>query len=75
MSIEQLAARLDKLNDEQRCAVDQIYGQVIVVAGPGTGKTELLTTRAANILAQTDASPSNILYFYSAPLLTRFSLV
>ena len=46
MSIEQLAARLDKLNDEQRCAVDQIYGQVIVVAGPGTGKTELLTTRA-----------------------------
>lgn len=61
MSIEQLAARLDKLNDEQRCAVDQIYGQVIVVAGPGTGKTELLTTRAANILAQTDASPSNIL--------------
>jgi DNA helicase-2/ATP-dependent DNA helicase PcrA len=33
----------------------------MVVAGPGTGKTELLSMRAANILARTDTLPSNIL--------------
>lgn len=50
-----------QLNPEQRAAVDQIYGPVMVVAGPGTGKTQLLTTRVANILRQTDALPNNIL--------------
>lgn len=49
------------LNKEQRDAVDQIDGPVMVVAGPGTGKTQLLTMRVANILRQTDALPSNIL--------------
>ncbi len=55
------AAHLRQLNPEQQAAVDQIYGAVIVVAGPGTGKTELLSRRAANILKQTDAAASNIL--------------
>lgn len=49
------------LNNNQRKAVDQIYGPVLVVAGPGTGKTQLLGMRVANILDKTDATPSNIL--------------
>lgn len=51
----------ERLNDEQRAAVDHIYGPVLVIAGPGTGKTQLLSARVANILRVTDTSPSNIL--------------
>ena len=54
-------ARYKKLNDNQRKAVDTIDGPVMVIAGPGTGKTELLSMRAANILQQTDVLPENIL--------------
>jgi len=50
-----------KLNDQQRKAVDTIDGPLLVIAGPGTGKTQLLSLRVANILAKTDASPENIL--------------
>ena len=50
-----------RLNIEQKTAVDTIYGPVLVIAGPGTGKTQLLSARVANILRQTDTSPSNIL--------------
>jgi len=50
-----------KLNTQQRNAVDTIEGPVMVVAGPGTGKTQILTLRIANILAKTDANPENIL--------------
>ncbi|MCA9333243.1 UvrD-helicase domain-containing protein, partial [Candidatus Saccharibacteria bacterium] len=53
--------RYQKLNEAQRSAVDQIEGPVLVIAGPGTGKTELLTTRVANILLKSDARPENIL--------------
>lgn len=53
--------RYKALNSEQRRAVDAIDGPVMVVAGPGTGKTELLATRVANILKKTDALPQNIL--------------
>lgn len=53
--------RYQKLNDAQRRAVDTIDGPVMVVAGPGTGKTELLSMRVANILKQTDELPENIL--------------
>lgn len=49
------------LNKEQKQAVDTIYGPVMVIAGPGTGKTTLLTLRIANILKETDASASSIL--------------
>ena len=54
-------ARYNQLNDKQRQAVDTIDGPVMVMAGPGTGKTELLAMRVANILAQTDTLPDNIL--------------
>ncbi len=53
--------RYKKLNDAQRQAVDSIDGSVMVIAGPGTGKTELLSMRAANILKKTDTLPENIL--------------
>lgn len=52
---------LSHLNPEQLSAVEKIYGTVLVIAGPGTGKTQMLTTRIANILNNTDANAENIL--------------
>lgn len=49
------------LNPRQKQAVDTIYGPVLVIAGPGSGKTQILSARIANILMQTDVNPSNIL--------------
>lgn len=54
-------ARYQKLNDAQREAVDTIDGPLMVIAGPGTGKTELLSMRVAAILERTDTLPENIL--------------
>ena len=51
----------NKLNAEQKQAVDKIYGPVMVVAGPGTGKTQILSIRIGKILLETDVLPSNIL--------------
>jgi DNA helicase-2/ATP-dependent DNA helicase PcrA len=53
--------RYQKLNTAQKQAVDAIDGPVLVVAGPGSGKTEILSLRVANILKETDIAPSNIL--------------
>lgn len=53
--------RYRQLNTAQKQAVDTIDGPVMVVAGPGTGKTELLSVRVANILQKTDTLPENIL--------------
>src|SRR3989344_2527185 len=50
-----------KLNPAQCEAVDTIDGPVMVVAGPGTGKTQVLTLRIANILRLTDTNPDSIL--------------
>ncbi len=51
----------DSLNPEQRTAVDTIEGPVMVLAGPGTGKTQTLAMRIANILQETQMDPWNIL--------------
>ncbi|HET8574566.1 MAG TPA: UvrD-helicase domain-containing protein, partial [Candidatus Paceibacterota bacterium] len=59
--LQKFQAEYRALNPRQKEAVDAIDGPVLVVAGPGSGKTKVLTVRAANILAQTDARPSNIL--------------
>ncbi|MBI2482187.1 MAG: ATP-dependent helicase [Candidatus Vogelbacteria bacterium] len=50
-----------ELNEGQKQAIEAVEGPVMVVAGPGTGKTQVLTLRIANILRVTDTAPANIL--------------
>ena len=51
-----------QLNPLQKQAVDHLdRGPLLVLAGPGTGKTQILSLRIANILLKTDAKPDNIL--------------
>jgi DNA helicase-2/ATP-dependent DNA helicase PcrA len=50
-----------RLNEEQKKAVDAIEGPVLVIAGPGTGKTQILSARIGKILLDTDTRPENIL--------------
>ncbi len=49
------------LNPAQRQAVDEVYGQIMVVAWPWTGKTQIIWLRTANIIQKTGVNPSNIL--------------
>jgi DNA helicase-2/ATP-dependent DNA helicase PcrA len=49
------------LNKAQRQAVEHIDGPLLVVAGPGTGKTQLISTRVGYILQTTDTPPEAIL--------------
>ncbi|TSC82400.1 MAG: DNA helicase II / ATP-dependent DNA helicase PcrA [Parcubacteria group bacterium Gr01-1014_20] len=55
------AKTLANLNPKQREAVETIDGPVMVIAGPGTGKTQILTLRIANILAKSDTPADSIL--------------
>jgi len=48
------------LNPEQKQAVDALEGPVMVIAGPGTGKTHVLTMRIANIIKETGAQADEI---------------
>lgn len=54
-------AALARLNDAQRAAVETIEGPVMCIAGPGTGKTQVVAMRVANILQKTQMRPGNIL--------------
>lgn len=55
------AKQLKKLNPEQLAAVQSIEGPVMVVAGPGTGKTQTVALRIAQILQTTHAQATNVL--------------
>lgn len=52
---------LKNLNEKQLQAVEAIDGPVLVLAGAGTGKTQTIAARIANIRAKTDTAPENIL--------------
>ncbi len=49
------------LNQEQQAAVEYLDGPLLVLAGPGTGKTQLLSAKVAYILQNVDVNPENIL--------------
>lgn len=68
----------NRLNIEQQRAVDAIEGPVMVIAGPGTGKTQILAVRIGRILRETDTQPYNILcltYTEAASIAMRNRLV
>lgn len=52
---------IEDLNDEQKIAVEALEGPLLILAGAGTGKTRVLTTRVVNILLQGKALPGQIL--------------
>ncbi len=59
--VQKFGDEYQKLNEKQRLAVDSIEGPVMVIAGPGTGKTQILSARIARILLDTDTGASSIL--------------
>jgi len=61
MGMKKFESEYKRLNPNQKKAVDTVEGTVMVVAGPGTGKTQILSLRIANILRKTDTEPENIL--------------
>lgn len=58
---ERFNTAYNQLNPKQKEAVDTIEGPVLVNAGPGTGKTQILATRIGKILKEQEIAPHNIL--------------
>ena len=52
---------LNNLNDKQKEAVTYLNGPLLIVAGAGSGKTKVLTSRICHIIASKEASPNEIL--------------
>jgi len=61
MNTEIFKKTYEMLNPEQRDAVETLDGAVMVIAGPGTGKTQIIGMRTANIILKAGVDPSNIL--------------
>lgn len=61
MNTEKFQKTYDMLNPKQREAVETLDGPVMVIAGPGTGKTQIIGMRTANIILKSGVDPSNIL--------------
>ena len=61
MQATKIHAQLDKMNDMQKKAALHTEGALLILAGAGSGKTTVLISRIANILAQGLCYPSNIL--------------
>lgn len=61
MNSKRFQEEYERRNPAQKEAVDVIHGPVVVIAGPGTGKTSILTLRIANILKRTDTPADAIL--------------
>ena len=59
--LEKFKDLFNQLNVQQQKAVDAITGVIMVIAGPGTGKTQILSARIGKILLETDNLPQNIL--------------
>ncbi|MFT3826520.1 MAG: ATP-dependent DNA helicase [Chitinophagaceae bacterium] len=57
----QFKQEYQRLNEQQQKAVDTLEGPVMVIAGPGTGKTQILASRIGKILLDTDTLPNSIL--------------
>lgn len=58
---KKFGAEYARLNPAQQQAVDALEGPVMVIAGPGTGKTQILASRIGKILLDTDTQPEHIL--------------
>lgn len=58
---KKFAEEFARLNEKQQLAVNTVEGPVMVIAGPGTGKTQILASRIGKILLDTDALSENIL--------------
>ena len=62
--LQKFEEEYNRLNDQQRRAVDQVEGPVMVIAGPGTGKTQILSARIGRILlsatSETEAGAPSI---------------